>query len=90
MVNTTFRIVLRLELHNLALIWYTCLAYVPSQWKFGGMCSMNDFNMHVDDLILLTMKYFGRIVYLKGPCTFVWTRPASGRFSHPRTVRMHI
>ena len=51
---------------------------------------MNDFNMHLDDLILLTMKYFGRIVYLKGPCTFVWTRPASGRFSHPRTVRMHI
>ena len=59
MVNTTFRIVLRLELHNLALIWYTCLAYVPSQWKSGGMCSMKDFNMNVDDLILLTLRHFG-------------------------------
>ena len=60
MVNTTFRIVLRLELHNLALIWYTCLAYVPSQWKSGGMCSKKDFNMnvHVDDPILLIPRHF--------------------------------
>ena len=30
------------------------------------------------------------IVHLEGPCAFVQTRPASGRFFHPRTARTNI